>query len=442
MSPEEPTITALLEAHFDGRLSPQERLLLEDRLRRDPAARQEYLELAQWHAVFSTWAEEHPESGAVPVPMEYLPRSRPRWIAPLLAAAAAIAIIVTLSPRLFPPAERPLATVSYQRGAPWPKKMMAGEYALETGTVRFETTAGASVSLAAPARFTLLSPDRILLVSGRLTARMLHANARLTVKVGDLEVTDLGTAFGVDASESAKALVSVFDGEVALKSPDAAKVLKLSEGESMIHQDGGGAAEKTAYDPAAFRELWPLTMGIDEASHLVEFLSPGPLLRPLREYRANDRVFLFPEQQQIVVGEPLALDLSAEVRSWPEFPVSPYPLGKGTHVSSYFVFFQPARAGASRLRRLTGEITFQHRVVGVICTDGTLAASDAALGVAGADYSAPGERRGLEAMTQAGRRGRQLPHDSVLISEDGHTVRFDLYVSNEREQIRVLVDPK
>lgn len=435
----------LLEGYFDGRLSAEERAALEQRLRSDPAARDEYWEAARWHATLSEWGEQY--AGREAAKLEVFPQTRRArwrvWGIAALAAAAAVALSFVSFHATRPALTQQLAEVSFQRDAAWALSLRAGEYSLPTGAVRFETTAGASVSVAAPARFKLVTADRIELASGRLTARMTRPGARLTVKVRDLEVTDLGTAFGVDASDSGRALVSVFDGLVAVKSRTSVGELRLTRGESLLGEaTNAGGIEKIRYNTEAFRELWPLTAGIDEVSHLVEFLPPGPLLRPLRDYRANDRVFLFPERQGTVLQQPLAVDLSAEVCAWPDSPTSPYPIARGERVNSYLVFFQPDLAAPAGPRRLSGEITFQHRVVGVICSDFGLDPSDRAVGLAEADYATPGQRRGLEADDMVNSRGEDLPHDSIVIGPDQRTVKFDFYVANERDQMRVLVESK
>ncbi len=438
-----------LERYFDGTLSAEERAVVEQRLRTDPAARQAYWEAARWNAALNAWGEQY--AGRQEAKLEEFPAAPPRsvrraWLVRTLAAAAALVLCFFAFRALRPSAEVVLAEVSFQRDATLPRVLHAGVYTISAGAIRFETTAGASVSVAAPARFRLTAADRIELASGRLTARMTRPEARLTVKVRDLEVTDLGTAFGVDANASGRALVSVFDGLVAVKTSTTSDDLHLAGGESLVRGRGAASAiAKTSYDAVAFRELWPLTAGIDEATKLVEFLPPGPLLRPLRDYRANDRVFLFPERQGAVVQQPLAVDLAPDVRTWPDSPVSPYPIPRGERAHSYLVFFQPdvaSNANAGGLRRLAGEITFQHRVLGVICSDHGLDASDSVLGIAGADYSTPGQRRGLEEADKENYRGGGLPHDSITIAPDGRTVRFDFHVSNEREQMRVLVAPE
>lgn len=315
----------------------------------------------------------------------------------------------------------------------------AGNYELERGIVRFETTAGAVVTVAAPARFRFVTADRIELSQGRITARMLREEANITVRVADMEVRDLGTAFGIDANDGSRTLVSVFDGAVAVTDAVHKGTAKqVVEGQSLIGRHQGGTVfESAAYSAEAFRDLWPLTVGINDASRLVEFLPPGPLLKPLRSYRANDRLYLFPEQQNVSTSRHLPIDLSAEVRSWPESQVSPYPLPPGVRVNSYLVFFQPEPA-MHGVRRLNGSITFQQKIIAVMCSDQGLTESDAMLGDSKADYSTRG-RRGLEELDKVNLKSTKLPHDSIRIGPDGRTIHFDFYVIDEREQMRVIV---
>ncbi len=96
-----------------------------------------------------------------------------------------------------------------------------------------------------------------------------------------------------------RTFVSVFDGRVAVAEVDRKQPgMTVEAGTSIVEHRGPGLdVRTTTYDPERFKDLWPLTVGINEASKLVEFVAPGPLLRPLRDYRANDRLFLFPEQQ-------------------------------------------------------------------------------------------------------------------------------------------------
>ena len=451
MATNDPELQSLLDGYFDGRLNDAETKRLNERLRDDPAARAAYREAAGWHAAFSAWGEQRaggeaarewrdfPENVVVP------PRNFWRRAAPLAAAAALVAVSC-FAWKVRDRAE-PLAELTFAQNAEWMGQAPRGgielqrrSYRLASGVVRFETSAGAVVTVSGPADFDFVAEDHIELRRGKLTARMLRDESRLTVKVGEMEVRDLGTAFGVDANDKERTLVSVFDGSVAVTSPATpGQELRLGEGKSFVApRDASSGATPTAYDPESFRDLWPLTVGINEASRLVEFLPPGPLLQPMRDYRGNDRLFLFPERQNVVTDRPVEIDLSGDAPAWPDAPASPYPLPRGQRVDSYLVFFQP-EAAKGPPRQLRGEITFQRPVLGVICSDRGLEMSDPVLGDGAANYVAPGERRGLEEADKEHYRGNTLPHDSLRLSADRRTLYFDFYVSIEREQIRVIV---
>jgi hypothetical protein len=441
----------LFDAHFDGTLTDEQAVALQARLQQDPIALKAFWAEAKWHADLQIWGQQ--SKGRQQAEILPMPRKSPVWPRLVwglgLAAALVVAGVLTFR-HLLPSAEAiPLGRITFQQKTIWTEgerpaangTMLAGTYHLVQGLLRFETEAGAIVSLAAPAQFRFTAADRIEMLSGRLTARMMHKGSQLTVKVRDMEVRDLGTAFGIDANDIKQTLVTVFDGLVAVTSRSVPGAeLMVAEGQSLIgHHGGDHALQQAAYATQAFEELWPLTVGINESSKLVEFLPPGPLLRPLREYRSNDRLFLFPEQQHVATVRPLSIDLSPEAPVWPDSPVSPYPLPQGRRVSSYLVFFQPDVA-VTGFRRLSGEITFQRRVLGVVCSDRGLDESDHVLGITNADYKTPHQRRGLEEADKENYRGAHLPHDSITISPDGRTVQFDFYVSDEREQLRVLVD--
>lgn len=441
---ERQSLEQLIEAYLEDALGAAEAKELSRRLRSDAEARRIYWQRAESHAALKLWGEQQAGRPDLKKELAGVTSAR-RWQAwwPVMAAAASLVLGLLLWRGV---RVDDAALLTYTQAAQWETNrpalnghMVCGEYVLRAGQVRFETRAGAVVSVTAPARFRIVRKDLLELVSGRLTARMLSDEARLTVVSGDTSVTDLGTAFGMETDASGRTLVSVFDGAVEVRQTKAGgQALRLGEGQSVVARRQVAALSATAYDPGAFRDLWPLTVGVNAASSLVEFLPPGPLLRPLREYGADDRLFLLPEKQKTVIDRRVAIDLAVDAPVWPASEVSPYPLESGTRVSSYLLFFQPESGGAG-LRQLKGQVPFQQRVLGIICSDLGLDASDLALGLDQADYRTPGQRRGLEEADKENYRGAHLPHDSIRISPDGRTVHFDFHVSNEREQMRILV---
>lgn len=460
-------ILHLLDLHFEGGLTPDQRRELEERLRRDPAARRIFWNRAHWDNALHTWGAQNEgrdhalESGASPASAPCLPPAalrcrrrrvpviRQRWFVLAAAVAITFAAVVFAWQRLN--ARSALAQLNFASAdVVWSIQphsrtdaatLTRGHYELDRGIVRFETAAGALVTVAAPARFELRDATHIELTTGRLTARMLSDAATLTVHVDDFSVQDLGTAFGIHASPHAPTLVSVFDGEVAVRhTRDTTPPLRLLEGQSVVNaRDSRAAPASTTFSTDDFTGLWPLTVGIDESSDLVSFLPPGPLLRPLHEYLANDRLFLFPERQQVRLASSLASDISPAAPEWPAYPVSPYPVPRDAVVSSYLVFFQPDPAASEDIRRLRGQIVFQRRILGVICSDRGLAQSDPLVGHPAAEYRIDAQRRGLEEASKENYRSATLPHDSLRIEPDGRTLSFDFYVADEREQMRVIV---
>lgn len=443
------SLESRLDAYFENRLTAVERLTLENELRDSPAIRELFWQRARWHHTLKTWGGQRAgqaESGLRPLTTPTR-SSQPRWLAWSAGLAAALIIGFWL---IRPTIPMSVATLSFAEKAIWAESpplngstMRPGDYHLTRGMIRFETKAGAVVSISAPARFKFTAADRLNLLNGKLTARMLGKDSNLTVTVDDMEVRDLGTAFGIDANGRKHTLVSVFDGIVAVTNLTTGRdSLTVTEGQSVIDNRGDSLAARAEYAPDGFKDLWPLTVGINDATRLVEFLPPGPLIQPLREYRANDRLFLFPENQNSVTDRALMVDVSPAVPNWPDAKVSPYPIPAGQRASSYLLFFQPDVSTPGNIRHLSGEITFQHQVLGVICSDQGLDASDPSLGIAKIDYSTPGQRRGLEEADKINYRSTHLPHDSIRISPDGRTVQFDFYVADEREQMRVIVAPR
>ncbi|QDU56999.1 LamG-like jellyroll fold domain-containing protein [Aeoliella mucimassa] len=94
-----------------------------------------------------------------------------------------------------------------------------GPLKLSAGVVELETQSGAQLVVEAPARFRVMSGDRLRFDSGRVVGRMPYAEANLTIETLGGTVRDLGTEFGVVCDVRDQALsVHVFEGEIELTS--------------------------------------------------------------------------------------------------------------------------------------------------------------------------------------------------------------------------------
>jgi hypothetical protein len=120
-------------------------------------------------------------------------------------------------------------------------------------------------------------------------------------------------------------------------------------------------------------------------------------------------LFGFDEAQNIVLAEPLAVDL---------VPSGPLTLPAGTTVASHYVFFDPIKGNIS------GTVTFDSRVLAVISSTGTLTASDF-LANTGVNYISP-SLRGLE------------PGTGDLVTILGQQITFVASASVPGDYIRVL----
>jgi ferric-dicitrate binding protein FerR (iron transport regulator) len=459
----------LLEAYFGETLNVDGKAELEKRLTSDPDARKRYWEMARWHAALSTWGSQQVGRRLVTLPLsetdglvpaaseESAATIHPRWRGWTFVALAAAACVMLGSIFVWKIAGSgrsgagAMAELVLERGTRWVGQAPGHDivassrpFKLEAGIATFNTSAGAVITVAAPAEFAFTAPGRMDLTNGRIAARMLrHGSGALTVNVRGVKVTDLGTAFGIDARQSRQTLVSVFDGMVAVSNAAAGQPTRrlVAQGQSVVaYQRRDDSVQSVPYAAEPFGDLWPLTVGINESSQLVSFLPPGPLTQPLRDYHANHKIFLFPERQNIVAQRATPLDISPETLNWPDSPVTPYPLAAGRAVNSYLVFYQPDPVAQGLTpQHLAGQIVFRHRILGIICSDQWLDMTDGSLGVPAADYATPGQHRGLEEADKDNYRGTKLHHDSVKIDPDGKTVHFDFYVSDEREELRIVV---
>ncbi|XZE56050.1 LamG-like jellyroll fold domain-containing protein [Planctomycetaceae bacterium SH139] len=96
----------------------------------------------------------------------------------------------------------------------WDDNYLAvGVYELQRGLLRLQFDGGVMVYVEAPARFDAVSDSRVVLHSGRLSARVPPEGIGFTVDTPEAEVVDFGTEFSVDV-EGGASEVHVFDGLV------------------------------------------------------------------------------------------------------------------------------------------------------------------------------------------------------------------------------------
>mgnify|MGYP001250011921 CR=1 FL=1 len=448
----------LIHDYLEGRLDHAGRRRLSELVVTDAIVRARVQAAAETHGLLLTLADYKAARTGSPQKVTAFPRpaenERPatdRNLRPILVAAgiaAAVAIVAFLGLQFRHPGKPAGAVarlasdkiIDWAAGAKPDREgwILPGTYRLQAGTVRLQTEAGAIVSIAAPAEFEFLSADVLRLRSGKLLARMLREESKLSVLANGLNVQDLGTAFGINTSTHGASLLSVLDGKVELLNqvPDHPNQI-VTAGHSMLlgPNNHSGSPVSVAFDRITFEDLWPLTLGVDAMSNLIRFLPPGPYDNPMAEFRNDTKIFLMPERQGVHLSSPLLIEARRSGREVLTPNYAPSTLPAGQRVDSYLLFFNPASASIAHPLSISGQITFNRPIIGLIFRrDEHLYRSDEQVGVPGLNYRAETGWRGLEVAPD------ELPaQDIVEVSADGRQLFFNLSVSDQRDQLRVIL---
>ena len=258
-----------------------------------------------------------------PAPVTIEEKARPRRIRFLrwtIAAAAAFAVSFAalhyFHQKPVQGALTGLASVTYDESSEWEGdrspgggQMAEGRYALASGTVRMTLAHDGTVAtLAGPAKFDLVAPGHIRLHEGRLSAQVSRPDMGFTVFTDAATVLDRGTVFGVDVKADGEAQVSVLEGMVDVHPPGSQEMMRIPQGGRLLaHPKRKQIMQPGADVVRGFEDLWPLTLGVDDLSHLVEFVVPGARLR-WNDYRNDTRLYLMPERQRVTADGSLSLD--------------------------------------------------------------------------------------------------------------------------------------
>ncbi len=322
------------------------------------------------------------------------------------------------------------ATWGGERGHAKGDRVAAETLDLREGFVRLEFDSGVQVTLQGPAQLKLITPARAEFTSGLLTATVLPGAEGFRVDTPNAQVTDLGTAFGIHVDDNGVSSVSVFDGEVDVARRDSGNRRLLKEGEA-ARVGIGQAIETVGFQTAPFEELWPISSGIKSSTGAFRFAPPWP--RRLRFVRSDDQVFVVPEGYVTTLAEPLKVNIASPGKYVRAETLTPSELPAGQVVRSFILHFHPEHDGERRrFERITGRITFDRPVLGLIVLHEELAASAARF---------PGRKAGeLLEHRQLELTGTRVG-DAVTLSDDRSTVSLDLAAPGRfSDLVRVIVD--
>jgi ferric-dicitrate binding protein FerR (iron transport regulator) len=259
---------------------------LNDLLRGDSRARDEYLLRIELHTRLASepdfFSQEEDAAGNCRAPVLNLEAQRgmrsprpalsatTRSMAPVLALAAGFALLATGVWSLWfkAPATRQGATsaaiamLTRAVDVRWSQStgLLRVGSALEPGWLRLESGlaqvvlySGARVVIEGPAEVRLVSASEAFCPRGRLLAEVPQPARGFRLKTDQLQVVDLGTAFGIDAAHG-RTEVHVFTGKVELLSGTAARQ-SLGEGQAAV-AEASAPPRLMAASAAAFTSLF------------------------------------------------------------------------------------------------------------------------------------------------------------------------------------------
>jgi hypothetical protein len=177
--------------------------------------------------------------------------------------------------------EPPVATLTASGNAQWDGPASAGlalgdtlvsgqRLTLTAGLAEITTSSGAVAIIEAPVTFQLINSNALHLHTGKLVGICeTDASKGFLVRTPHMDITDLGTRFGIDADSNATE-VHVFDGEVQAERVDAAadtQPVTLVANQSARTSADTDVIARIDHDAEAFAALLPTTTQLPGTGH-------------------------------------------------------------------------------------------------------------------------------------------------------------------------------
>ncbi|HEX6963939.1 MAG TPA: LamG domain-containing protein [Lacipirellula sp.] len=367
--PSKNRLETLLRSLLDEGLTDAQRQELGELILANEQHRRRYLEYCQMHGllraehgVLAACTDlEEAEAPIQPRPARWRYTRRRLWTA---AAAAALLIaaggIWHLSNRQPAPFRgEPVALLQEQiraqfaygpNGEPTPRPgaaMPAGPYELTRGIIELQSFSGVSLTLEAPATFTLLGVDGMRITNGRIAAHVPKSATGYSVEIPNGTVIDLGTDFAIDAVRGEKSEVHVFKGEVQVKLSGAKAIgstpLHLKTGEATKIDFLTGMPSGIDLDEGRFlrgleakpREYTRRVLALQPAAYYpMEPAGDGALLRDACPTRSDARISFGNAKESVWAAGKVGLAFSMGGPAQQTFAVAPdYPKTQGDELS-------------------------------------------------------------------------------------------------------------
>lgn len=340
-----------------------------------------------------------------------------------------------------------IATIAYQQNAGWlagsrvtGDPIDSGMVQLQVGIARLDFSNGATVTLQGPAQFEIISAERTRLHRGILTVHVPGTAIGFEIETPAIDVVDLGTAFGLAVGIDGETDVCVFEGEVevsAVGETSSSEGRLLYAGNAVRSKPLDGTLQPVQYETNRFEDGWPVTSGVLQATGLMKFVSPGPEFVPGR-FEDNQHIVVFAERQGVKLEYEVPVDLTSPGLYQRIHRHNDQKIAAGTTVRSYLLQLDPLgrqERSSENKPRVTGQITFDKPVIGLIASTARLINTDTLLGHPDGQYKST--RRGIEPTRKEDNLG--VKRDAVVLSDDRRTLSLDLSAGSAVDQIRVIV---
>lgn len=256
---------------------------------------------------------------------------------------------------------------------------------LENGLAQLTTPLGAKATFEAPCTFEVLDDGNALrLHRGRMVGLVQSSRAKyFTIRTPHMDVVDLGTRFGIDASNTLATEVHVFEGSVEVSRPDAdqskhAQQL-LKAGHALRADADRPELIEIDQDPLQFASLATdghlpagsaahreaRQAGIVRIAGDVAWSSMRPRELVSRyELEQGPQAYLYSEISGLTLDQDLPLTIHETGTTRRFEGLKPGTAAAGTVIRTYFICLNAGADGGEI--QCTGGVTFEGEILGVI----------------------------------------------------------------------------
>ena len=242
---------------------------------------------------------------------------------------------------------------------------------LTAGFAEITTARGAVAILEAPATIELLDNDNALhLEAGKLVGTCETEQSHgFVVRTPHMDITDLGTRFGVDVDPRTATRTTVFEGEVAVApaktSSSAQTKTNLLAGQSIAYDTSGQRIEDANGTTSTFDRLSMYSAAVASITGQATWLA-NPQTNIDSNHWSSDNLCVFEEPGPftLTADVPLALHRKGFHRIDSLDPSSHSVVPAGSTVRSFIVVLKPD-AGIETIQR-QATLQFAGRILGVI----------------------------------------------------------------------------